>query len=442
MFKLTAVAGDGKVTLNWPSVAKAVKFRVRRGLVPAAATVIGVVTSTQLTDISVSNGQKYGYIVTAIDRRGNRIDQSTYEEVTPKSASPFGDLPELVGFGKIVSGGGDAIPQKVDTIDKFIEGVQDSGKRVLYGDRQWMFGAGQQINPGSGDLTIVGVSLGRLGINYKGVSNVRLHDYRSLPNLMDTPNTDGLTVNGQSDGGPVEGFAMSNGWSCGGPDMGGGAILGPVFNFTAQHWVFGPGLRQSVGSDERDHNRVLNFTTFGEHANGPYGSHQTTFECLVWGGEERNPDIKYVDYNEFVRCMVYNAKESPNGNPRGLYYAYNRIRTGPQSNTSRATVFETQVKPDEAIFGQSVFLEGNVADGFTYREKVDVNAKRTSPKWSPMVKADAAPEVEELLALVGPTAGLNAQEKKLLGFVRDRKDEGYYTGPGTGTPNLAWPTNP
>lgn len=441
-FKLTADPHDGRVDLLCTDLPpKTKKIRWRRD-----GTTIATTDAVTLTDINVVNGSTYIYVAVALDRRGNRLDSSNAASATPKAAGL--SLPTLVGYGKNVTGGGSAIPQKVSTTAQLLEALQDSGSRVIYGDRTaaglpWLTFGGESVKA-KGDLTMVDLAIARLAIRYSE-SNVRHHDIHMLPNLTQSPDTDGLTVNGQSDAGPVEGVGISNGWYCGGPDMGGAAILGEVFDLTMQHTVAGPGLRQSVGSDERDHNRIFNVTTFGEHADGPYGARQTYFENLVLGGQERNPDLKYADLLEWLRNMTYNARENPNGNPRGLVFAYNRHRLGPLSmSVAKARVFETQHKPDEAVFAASVYAEGNVADGFT-NDVPDIypaaRLERPLPMSMPM--PTSAPTVDELLALVGPTTGRNAQEARLIEHVRARTWESdYYTGLGTGTPNLIWSPNP
>lgn len=442
MFLLTAVAGDARVDFNWSPVFKAKKYRVKRASPPGSGpeTLTNpAITDTQFTDMTPTNGQLYGYFVVALDGRGNKIDESTYVTVTPHKPSIF-DLPKLVGHGSQVTGGGSAIPQKVTTVTQFIEALQDSGPRVIYGDGGWLLGNGEAIKS-NGDLTIMNISIGKMAVVFRG-DNTRLHDYRTLPNAAAGKDIDGLTVNGQSTAGPVQGFAASNSWFCGGTDMGGAAILGEVFDLTLQNCVFGPGLVTYVGSDERNHNRILNYTTFGEHADGPWGKRQTTFESLVWGGEERNPDIKYVEANDFVRNLIYNFRASPGDNPRGCNYLYNRVRVGPESEISKAKVWGTDVKPDESPFQNSVYAVGNVADGFPFAESFAPGVRRSEPFGIVSVTATAAPTVEEILTTVGPTTGFNAQEQRLIDHVRNRTSDGYYYGPGAGTPNLTWPTNP
>lgn len=446
MIPLSAEAAPSQVRLYWPAEPKASKYRLRRASPPGAPleTLGPAVQATTYTDATVSPGTSYDYVVVALDRRGHKLDSSPRLLVT--TPTPIGYVPPVPGYGAGVTGGGSAIPSRVTSVAEFIEACHDTGPRVIYSDRQWLLGAGQQFKV-NGDITLIDVAWGMVGPVFVG-DNIRLHGCRGLPNDLGNSDTDGLTVNGQSSAGPVQGFASSHGWYCGGPDMGGGAILGEVFDLTLYRDVYGPGLRTNkvdVASGTTDHNRILNYTTFGEHAAGPWGKRQTTMECLVWGGEERNPDIKYVEQHEFLRSLIYNNRENPNGNPRGTIFAYNRVRPGPESaSAGPRRVFETQVKPDETVFPASVYLEGNVADGFPYAERVDPAALLQEPAWEPSVSLAGmvAPGVEELLAIVGPTTGRNAQELRLLEYVRSRTSEGYYTGPGTGTPNLEWPANP
>lgn len=440
-FKLTAEPHDGRVDLlctDLPDKTKRIRWR-RDG------TVIATTDAVALADEDVVNGQPYVYVAVALDRRGNRLDSSNAASATPKAAGLF--LPALVGHGKGVTGGGSAIPSKIATYAQFKEAVLDSGDRVLVGDRQWLKGPAEAYKVGNGDLTIIDISLELAAPVFVGL-NTRLHGCRFQPGEVDG-DADGLTVNGQGSAGSVEGFAATNCWFCGGPDMGGGAILGECFHVTLQRCVFGPGLQQSnvhlgnVG-DFRNHNRILNFTTFGEHADGPWGRFQTLYESLIWGGEDRNPDIKYVQDFDGLRNLTYNHNEAPAGNNRGANWMFNRVRSGPQTVAARAKqTWDGQVKPGEVPFPLSIYTEGNVADGFPAKESFADGTKRTTPYGTLSVpRPTAAPEVDELLAFVGPTTGRNAQEQRLLDHVRNRTSDGYYTGEGLGTPNLAWPVNP
>jgi hypothetical protein len=121
---------------------------------------------------------------------------------------------------------------------------------------------------------------------------------------------------------------------------------------------------------------------------------------------------------------------------------YNRVRSGPQTNLSKAKTWEGQAKPGEVPFQQSVYSLGNVADGFDPKETFLQGTQRNSPFGTPSVAAVSAPTVDQILELVGPTSGFNSQEQRLLDHVRNRTSDGYYTGAGFGTPNLTWPTNP
>ena len=68
---LTALPGDGKVTLTWPASAGATSYNVLRSLVSGGpfAPIVNVAT-TSYVDTNVSNGTTYFYVVTAANEAG------------------------------------------------------------------------------------------------------------------------------------------------------------------------------------------------------------------------------------------------------------------------------------------------------------------------------------------------------------------------------------
>jgi glucose/arabinose dehydrogenase len=78
----TAVAGDGQVTLSWPTGAAGdlLGHRVHRDGVPVGA---GLVTGTSFVDTGVANGTAAAYSISAVDTSGNSSARSAATTATP-----------------------------------------------------------------------------------------------------------------------------------------------------------------------------------------------------------------------------------------------------------------------------------------------------------------------------------------------------------------------
>ncbi len=83
---LDAVAGDGRVELSWPADSAAQEFRVKRGEASGVHTQIATVLDpgSSYTDLDVTNGTTYFYVVTAVGSNGE-TPPSNEEVVTPNA---------------------------------------------------------------------------------------------------------------------------------------------------------------------------------------------------------------------------------------------------------------------------------------------------------------------------------------------------------------------
>ena len=83
---LTAIPGDGMVSLSWPADADASEFRVKRGETSGVHTQIATVLGPEsdYTDLDVINGTTYFYVVTAVGG-GVETDPSNEEMATPNT---------------------------------------------------------------------------------------------------------------------------------------------------------------------------------------------------------------------------------------------------------------------------------------------------------------------------------------------------------------------
>jgi glycosidase len=74
---LNAQAGNGNVSLSWTGIGDAASYNVYRSPVTGGGySLIGNAPTTSYTDSSVTNGQRYYYVVRAVDAAGNESDSS------------------------------------------------------------------------------------------------------------------------------------------------------------------------------------------------------------------------------------------------------------------------------------------------------------------------------------------------------------------------------
>ena len=95
---LTATPGDSQIVLNWNAASGATAYNVKRSTVSGSGYVTNAsLTATNYTDITVTNGTLYYYVVSAMNSGGEGPD-SLEVSARPVSLSP----PQLVSG---VSGG-------------------------------------------------------------------------------------------------------------------------------------------------------------------------------------------------------------------------------------------------------------------------------------------------------------------------------------------------
>src|SRR5262249_2397209 len=111
---LTAVAGDGQVSLQWSAATGALSYKVKRSLVtggPYTVVAPGVKAKTYV-DTTVTNRTTYYYVVSATNTFGESAD-SNEASATPKVAS---DL--FVSALTVPSTGGAGLPLVVTETTK------------------------------------------------------------------------------------------------------------------------------------------------------------------------------------------------------------------------------------------------------------------------------------------------------------------------------------
>ncbi|HET6379547.1 MAG TPA: hypothetical protein VFH63_00730, partial [candidate division Zixibacteria bacterium] len=139
--------------------------------------------------------------------------------------------------------------------------------------------------------------------------------------------------------------------------------------------------------------------------------------------------------------VIYNwGTDAAHGNPRSANLVNNWFRAGPE--TTRAQVWRaqtSQVAPD--LVAGSVYLAGNVADGFGYKVDAPASQLAASPRCGGLSvtpeAADAA--YAGVIANAGATAPLrDAVDVRVIDNVTSRKGS-FVNGAGYAAPNPYWP---
>jgi hypothetical protein len=133
---LTAVAGDGVVTLSWNAVSGASSYNVIRGTTEGGPYTLtnGVAggTSTNYTDNSVSDGTPYYYVVTAVNAGGQGVD-SNEAEALPLSAYQQW---QVAYYGSttnpLASAGADPLGKGISNTNQFLLGLNPTNPASVF----------------------------------------------------------------------------------------------------------------------------------------------------------------------------------------------------------------------------------------------------------------------------------------------------------------------
>jgi len=102
---LTAVAGDGQVTLSWSTTTGAVSYNIKRSLTtsgPYTDKTFTGVTTTSFIDSTVVNGTRYYYVISAVNL-GGESSNSAETSAMPRLAPPSAPIVNaLAGNGQAV----------------------------------------------------------------------------------------------------------------------------------------------------------------------------------------------------------------------------------------------------------------------------------------------------------------------------------------------------
>ena len=240
---LNAVAGNGRIDLNWSAATSATSYRVRRSTTRGGpyATIADGVTSAQYADSAVNNGTTYYYVVIALNWAGE-------SSMSPEaSATPAG--------GGTTSSGGFVTSANFGTVRNDFSG--------------WV---GMRFTVGSSAITVS--QLGRIVVSGNSGSHtvklVRASDGGDVPGGSTTVSTAWATAGQFQYGSLGAGVTLGAGESfyLVSQEMAGGdqwydwnteIVTTSAASVTAAIYGFGPGAWGSVNSANRSY-IPLNFT--------------------------------------------------------------------------------------------------------------------------------------------------------------------------------------
>ncbi|MGH2383938.1 MAG: hypothetical protein ACRDGB_02650 [Candidatus Limnocylindria bacterium] len=288
----------------------------------------------------------------------------------PASATPRTE--EVVGYGADTVGGSGGEVLTVDTADELRAALEASGPRIVTFDVP-SSGAtlrfDERITVVNPNVTIDG-STSPGPVTLRGwlvftTSEVIIRDVRIRPGDIGDDNMDdreALTINGRET--PVSDFIVDGVSMMWGPDVGGISLLGDVRDVTVQYSIIGPGLhlsKHSEGTEERGgHSYAANIA---EQVNG-HARRITFYRNLFHTSDKRGPAVQGAECFDLVENTHYNfGGEAANGNPRSANIVNGYYRSGPVDGTT--DFWRTQENKAGGSFRNSIYVTGNVADGFS-----------------------------------------------------------------------------
>ena len=381
------------------------------------------------------------------------------------SATPTASTPgrgtlgsgEIVGYGAATVGGAGGRTISVTSLadsgpGTLREALGVSGPRVITFGVAGIIDLKTPIRVTQPFVTIAGQTAPAPGIQVKGETlNIGAHDvivqhmrFRPGDATADNPaDADGLTINGG--GGVAYNIVIDHVEAIWGPDVGGLTILNDVHDVTVQHSILGEGLLRSRHPESQDadgHGLAVNIVGL-DSAHFP--SRVTFYRNLITTSQGRNPRVEGADGVDLVNNVIYNFATSPQGNPQALNMVNNILRTGPAPAAAglnqQTALWRSAPSGDfPSIFPGSVYLAGNVADGFS----AAIDAAGNALLGQPTTQLSVTPEptaglLDRVLAEVGPRLPtVDAVTARLLDDVRNRTGT-YVNGEGEKGPNPYWP---
>ena len=371
----------------------------------------------------------------------------------PTTAPPPSDA-AVVGYGAGTRGGAGGRQLAVTNLadsgpGSLRDALEASGPRIVVFRVEGTISLVGSIHVKDPYVTVAGETAPGAGITVRNgavlvkASEVILRHIRLRPgDQVDQPNdVDALTINGAAN--PVANVVVDHVTMLWGPDIGGLAVLGDVRNVTVQNSIMGEGLYLSAHSEgtvaDEGHSHAANVTQLEPNLAPP--RNLTFWRDLFTTSNTRMPRFQGAQCVDVVNNVLYNwGKDGAHGNPRSLNLVNNWYRSGPLTDGQLFWDEQTSVvTPD--VFGASVYLSGNVADGITGGREAVTGVYADTPRCGGLSVTPSSAQAAYAAVLdgAGATAPVRDEvDRRVIGNVINRTGH-YFNGAGYPSPNPYWP---
>jgi pectate lyase len=371
----------------------------------------------------------------------------------PLADSPVANGP-VVGYGRGTVGGEGGKTLTVTNLDDSGPGslraaLEASGRRTVVFEVAGTIRLRSSISITDPFLTVAGGTAPAPGITVRGggvlirADEVILRHLRLRPgDQVDSPSdVDALTINGVNGG--VTNVVVDHVTMLWGPDIGGLAVLGNVSNLTVQNSIMGEGLYLSAHGEgtvaEDGHSHAANVTQLDP---GLPGAERLTFwHNLFTTSDTRMPRFQGAACVDVVNNVIYNwGSQAAQGNARSLNLVGNWYRSGPETEGQLFWQLQTSdVAPNP--FGNAVYLDGNVADGFRGGRDGSASLYASGPRCGGLSVAATSAQAayDAVLASAGATAPVRDEvDRRVIANVIQRNGR-FFNGAGHPSPNPYYP---
>lgn len=389
MFKLTVVAGDGRVDLDWDPQPKAKKYRVRRRLIEATSfdnLTPQASSATSLTDTAVTNGFSYEYYAVALRADSSKLDESTHEIAKPQR--PVAAQQGWAGLwnGTGVAGGTGGSVFVVDNAADFKAAVEStvSPRIVQVASSSVLDLGGMTVNVTTGRVTIEGMvhkSIKRMHLNVK-VGDVILRRLRIRPgDDAALPDAAAAIMLNPGLGKTLSGVLIEHCSLAWAEDVCLNIFNG-VYDVTAQYNLIGPSLY------ETPYKAGFNGYALSMHGDAAPDRHRrvSMIRNYIVHSYQRNLRCYAIEGGEYVNNVVYNwGAKAANANPVWANFVGNMAKKGPGSPDDNDFFTSQLFGDDNSYFADSVYWADN--------QMWDVNGSPLVPSntFAPGVRYLAAP---------------------------------------------------
>jgi pectate lyase len=228
-----------------------------------------------------------------------------------------------------------------------------------------------------------------------------------------------------------------------GPDIGGLSMLGNVHDVTVQYSIMGEGLYLSRHPEAvvAQDGHSMGASVFQLDAGVPWAKRVTFHHNLFTTSDNRMPVVQGAECVDLVNNVIYNwGVKGLAGNPRAMNVVNNWFRTGPET-TSKLVYEWQQHSANPNPYSNSVYLAGNMADGFTSAVEAPAGVVRSSAACGGLSVAGGTAQAayNTVVAAAGATLpARDAVDQRIIANLLNRSGT-FFNGAGLAAPNPYWP---